>query len=199
MVVKMNNDLVSYLLYLGRNDRNKGRLLGPWIPKIRMVPYKITDVEDIPDFPESIKQEIANVLSEISRIPINEYGVPLKPDEIEFRQLVSTLPKDLRLRIFGYATQCYICDKRMHHFDQNKISDKKWLSLYEHNFCSPTCLNRYLHRPSSGKSILTESLKSGPSRIIYTNGYSDICSCLGTYCECSSGVVDIGNKIHTKK
>lgn len=154
----MNNDLCTYLLYIGRKNRALADLLGPWIPKIRTFATKITDVHQLENFPEPMLIETA--LKEIAQNPISNYEPvtrKLTEKELEFQQLAKTLPKDLRLRIFGYAIKCHSCSKRMHNFTEKDLS-QPWLLINNKNFCSRVCVTRYQSTGGAGRSTIVDNL-----------------------------------------
>lgn len=154
----MNNDLCIYLLYLGRQNRDKARLLGPWIPKIRTWPQKITEITKLDFLPDQIAKEVEQGPKELAQNSINKYQ-PIRKTakELEFERLVKTLPKELRLRIFGYAIQCYSCFKRMYKFSTDDLS-QKWLLIYNKNFCSKLCLAKYQNNGGAGGTTLIDQL-----------------------------------------
>lgn len=164
-----NTDLCTYLLYLGRQDLKAAATLSKWIPKIRMFPSKLTSEDDLSWVPEDVQIIVKQAFEELSKNTIQKYDPEVKDQmDPEFVRLVRTLPIPLRLRIFGYATQCYMCRKRMCTID-TKVTDVKWLMFKGKPLCSKACLKRYSVSGGVGIDTLVDNLVAGAGIIPFEN------------------------------
>ena len=145
----MNGDLCSCLLDIGRQDKQIAKSLAKWIPRIRECPIKIHNTDDLSWLPDHVVVKVQQALSALSANDCNKYEpLILKQPTIidpEFKKLALTLPKELRLRIFGYTTQCHYCRKRLCSIDTPKIRGIPygWLIIDGKQFCSRRCYDNY--------------------------------------------------------
>lgn len=188
----LNDDISSYLLNVGRHNPEKRRLLAPWIPKIRMFPVEITHVDQISMFPTYVQEEVENALDAhvIPVAPAPTPHVPV-PHQTELARLARELPVELRLRIFGNAMECATCKRRMYDFDQENISNKRWLLIGDDTrFCGWGCRMTHILKQNRGydasNDFLIDSLRRHtiPSQSYICSGrcgsYSGCPSCNGT-------------------